>query len=104
MICAHYYTIAALRHSLHKYDWDNQYDAFTLRNNIEKPGYKVFNQEYIFSNTCTPFNLHKPYIDSIKLQSPKTGEELARIPEVLDVWMDSGSMPYAQMHYPFENK
>ncbi len=50
------------------------------------------------------FNLHKPYIDAIKLQSPKTGNTLTRIPEVLDVWMDSGSMPYAQMHYPFENK
>ena len=50
------------------------------------------------------FNLHKPYIDSIKLKSPATGQELTRIPEVLDVWMDSGSMPYAQMHYPFENK
>ncbi len=50
------------------------------------------------------FNLHKPYIDAIRLQSPTTGQELTRIPEVLDVWMDSGSMPYAQMHYPFENK
>ena len=53
---------------------------------------------------ATEFNLHKPYIDSIKLKSPKTGNTLTRIPEVLDVWMDSGSMPYAQMHYPFENK
>ena len=52
----------------------------------------------------TEFNLHKPYIDSIKLKSPTTGNTLTRIPEVLDVWMDSGSMPYAQMHYPFENK
>ena len=50
------------------------------------------------------FNLHKPYIDAIKLKSPKTGNTLRRIPEVLDVWLDSGSMPYAQMHYPFENK
>jgi isoleucyl-tRNA synthetase len=50
------------------------------------------------------FNLHKPYIDSIKLKSPTTGNTLTRITEVLDVWMDSGSMPYAQMHYPFENK
>jgi isoleucyl-tRNA synthetase len=49
-------------------------------------------------------NLHRPYIDSITLQSPKTGKPLTRIKEVLDVWMDSGSMPYAQMHYPFENK
>jgi isoleucyl-tRNA synthetase len=52
----------------------------------------------------TEFNLHKPYIDVIKLKSPKTGNTLTRIPEVLDVWLDSGSMPYAQMHYPFENK
>mgnify|MGYP002776295343 CR=1 FL=1 len=52
----------------------------------------------------TEFNLHRPYIDSIKLQSPTTGNTLTRIPEVLDVWMDSGSMPYAQMHYPFANK
>ena len=51
--------------------------------------------------TGKQLNLHKPYIDSIKLQSPKTGEELTRIPEVLDVWMDSGSMPYAQVHFPF---
>lgn len=48
-------------------------------------------------------NLHRPYIDEIKIKSPTTGAELTRIPEVLDVWMDSGSMPYAQMHYPFEN-
>lgn len=52
----------------------------------------------------TELNLHRPYIDAVKLKSPKTGQELTRIPEVLDVWMDSGSMPYAQMHYPFENK
>ncbi len=49
------------------------------------------------------FNLHKPYIDVIKLRR-EGGTELTRIPEVLDVWMDSGSMPYAQMHYPFENR
>lgn len=52
----------------------------------------------------TEFNLHRPYVDAIKLRSPKTGNTLTRIPEVLDVWMDSGSMPYAQMHYPFENR
>ncbi len=52
----------------------------------------------------TELNLHKPYIDAIKLQSKTTGESLTRIPEVLDVWMDSGAMPYAQMHYPFENQ
>lgn len=47
-------------------------------------------------------NLHKPYIDEIKWKDWDI--EYRRIPEVLDVWMDSASMPYAQMHYPFENK
>lgn len=61
-------------------------------------------QYYADTETAHELNLHRPYIDKIKLRSPKTGKTLVRIPEVLDVWMDSGSMPYAQMHYPFENK
>lgn len=61
-------------------------------------------QYYADTETARELNLHRPYIDKIALRSPKTGKTLVRIPEVLDVWMDSGSMPYAQMHYPFENK
>lgn len=49
-------------------------------------------------------DLHKPYIDEIKFQCEKCGMEMARIPEVLDCWFESGAMPYAQLHYPFENK
>ena len=48
-------------------------------------------------------DLHRPYIDEIVLKT-KEGKEAHRIPEVLDVWFESGSMPYAQDHYPFENK
>ena len=48
--------------------------------------------------------LHRPYIDNIHIKSPNTGDTLTRVPDVLDVWFDSGSMPYAQFHYPFENK
>ncbi len=48
--------------------------------------------------------LHRPYIDNIHIKSPKTGDTLTRVEDVLDVWFDSGSMPYAQFHYPFENK
>jgi isoleucyl-tRNA synthetase len=47
-------------------------------------------------------DLHRPYIDDITWQ--ENGLTYTRLPEVLDVWMDSASMPYAQMHYPFENK
>ncbi|MFC1655374.1 isoleucine--tRNA ligase [Patescibacteria group bacterium] len=49
-------------------------------------------------------DLHKPYIDSVELKCEKCGKSMKRIPEVLDCWFESGSMPYAQLHYPFENK
>ena len=48
--------------------------------------------------------LHRPYIDDIVVYSPTTGEPMHRVPEVIDCWYDSGSMPFAQYHYPFENK
>ncbi|MBN2585093.1 isoleucine--tRNA ligase [Patescibacteria group bacterium] len=48
------------------------------------------------------FNPHKPFVDEIVLV--KDGKEYTRVPEVIDVWFDSGSMPFAQWHYPFENK
>ncbi|MDD5979502.1 MAG: isoleucine--tRNA ligase [bacterium] len=50
------------------------------------------------------FDLHKPYIDEIHIKCNKCGGEMSRIPDVLDCWFDSGSMPFAQYHYPFENK
>ena len=49
-------------------------------------------------------DLHRPYIDRIFLKCPKCGKNMTRIPDVLDCWFDSGSMPFAQYHYPFENK
>ncbi len=48
--------------------------------------------------------LHKPYIDNVHLKCTKCGKEMTRFKEVIDCWFDSGSMPYAQIHYPFENK
>ncbi|ACA55145.1 isoleucine--tRNA ligase [Clostridium botulinum] len=48
--------------------------------------------------------LHKPYIDAVKLNCPHCGKEMTRTNEVIDCWFDSGSMPFAQHHYPFENK
>ncbi len=47
---------------------------------------------------------HRPYIDEITLPCPKCGKQMKRVPEVLDCWFDSGAMPFAQHHYPFENK
>ncbi|MEG0784853.1 MAG: isoleucine--tRNA ligase [Christensenella sp.] len=48
--------------------------------------------------------LHKPFLDPITLKCPKCGGSMHRVPEVIDCWYDSGSMPFAQWHYPFENK
>ena len=48
--------------------------------------------------------LHRPYIDEITLKCPECGGTMHRVPEVIDCWFDSGAMPFAQHHYPFENK
>lgn len=57
------------------------------------------------SNNCPDnIELHRPYIDEVTIQCPECGKEMRRTPEVLDAWFDSGSMPFAQHHYPFENQ
>ena len=48
--------------------------------------------------------LHRPYIDEVTFKCPDCGKEMHRVPEVIDCWFDSGAMPFAQHHYPFENK
>ena len=48
--------------------------------------------------------LHRPYIDEITITCPHCGKQMKRVPEVIDCWFDSGSMPFAQHHYPFENE
>ena len=48
--------------------------------------------------------LHRPFIDQVHVTCPKCGKPMTRVPEVIDCWFDSGSMPFAQYHYPFENK
>ena len=53
--------------------------------------------------TTTLFDLHRPFVDDIVLVSP-SGKKMFREPDLIDVWFDSGSMPYAQLHYPFEHK
>ena len=67
----------------------NPYEGFEVGNNA-KENYKKI-------------DLHRPYVDDIVLVSSK-GEKMFREPDLIDVWFDSGAMPYAQMHYPFENK
>ena len=57
------------------------------------------------SDNCPDnIELHRPYIDAVTIKCPHCGKEMHRVPEVIDCWFDSGSMPFAQWHYPFENK
>ena len=55
-------------------------------------------------NVTDDIELHKPYIDEITIKCEKCGKSMKRVPYVIDCWFDSGSMPFAQYHYPFENK
>ena len=55
-------------------------------------------------NCPDDIELHRPYIDAVTITCPKCGKQMKRVPEVIDCWFDSGSMPFAQHHYPFENK
>ena len=57
------------------------------------------------SDNCPDdIELHRPYIDAVTIKCPHCGKEMKRVPEVIDCWFDSGSMPFAQHHYPFENE
>lgn len=56
------------------------------------------------SNCPENIELHRPFVDSVTITCPKCGKEMYRVPEVIDCWFDSGAMPFAQHHYPFENK
>ena len=57
------------------------------------------------SDNCPEdIELHRPYIDAVTIKCPQCGKEMHRVPEVIDCWFDSGAMPFAQHHYPFENQ
>ena len=60
--------------------------------------------EKAVENIDENIELHRPYVDDVHLKCPHCGKEMKRIVEVMDCWFDSGAMPFAQWHYPFENK
>jgi isoleucyl-tRNA synthetase len=70
-----------------------------LREEVDKSVAAGFMQESLAED----FDLHRPYVDDVILTSP-TGQQMIRVPDLIDVWFESGAMPYAQWHYPFENK
>ena len=87
-----------------KHEWcigsiEELYELNKDFNQIEKKDNK-----YFYTSTWKEIDLHKHFVDDIKIKHPTSWVELSRIPEVLDCWFESGSMPYASKHYPFENK
>lgn len=64
---------------------------------------KEVNGKYYYTDTDKEVDLHKHFVDNIKIKNPKTWNTLNRIPEVLDCWFESWAMPYASKHFPFEN-
>lgn len=70
---------------------------------MSKNPFQDFTPEDFSAENYQKFDIHRPYVDEIILVSAK-GEKMFREPDLIDVWFDSGSMPYAQFHYPFENK
>lgn len=83
------------------YKDENEKEHYECIGSIEELKSKSSNFDDIYNKDF--LDLHKPYIDRIELKS-KDGYEMQRVPEVIDCWFDSGSMPFAQFHYPFENK
>ena len=107
VICSHWDPSFLARISLYdNIDYDTQ--KYTcgkyLVNNPKKSNiHWIYGVEYVYNKTKKAVDIHKHFVDNIKIKHPKTDTELTRIPEVLDCWFESGSMPYASKHYPFEN-
>lgn len=65
---------------------------------------KNFSEVYPSTENLEEIDLHRPYIDSVKMICEKCNSEMTRVPEVVDCWIESASMPFAEFHYPFENE
>ena len=61
-------------------------------------------KELAIEDISEDIELHRPYVDEVSIKCEKCGKTMKRVPDVIDVWFDSGAMPYAQLHYPFEHK
>ncbi|MBQ1214758.1 MAG: isoleucine--tRNA ligase [Firmicutes bacterium] len=71
---------------------------------LESIGSRAELAEKAIEDIDDTIELHRPYVDEVHITCPECGKTMTRIPEVMDCWFDSGAMPFAQWHYPFENK
>jgi isoleucyl-tRNA synthetase len=86
------------------YELNKDFEQIEKRPHPTSPSQGEENMEYkyFYIEEGIEVDLHKHFVDKIKISHPKTGTVLTRIPEVLDCWFESGSMPYASKHYPFK--
>ena len=70
---------------------------------LESAGSRAELVEKAIEDIAETVELHRPYVDDIHFKCPKCGKTMNRVPDVIDCWFDSGAMPFAQQHYPFEN-
>ena len=71
---------------------------------LDSVGSRAELKEKAIEDISEDIELHRPYVDEVHLRCPKCGKRMTRVKDVIDCWFDSGSMPFAQQHYPFENK
>ena len=99
LICSHWMQLCLIKKSMDEFDFDNvktREKKYIKYGNLQK--------HYLYSKTWKSIDLHRHFVDDIKLTHPETKEELKRVSQVLDCWFESWAMPYAHKHYPFENK
>ena len=80
---------------------ERAYNYEDVLSELKASGKEGYSSDYV---GYEHIELHKPYVDRLACKCPKCGGDMKRVPEVIDCWFDSGAMPYAQHHYPFENK
>ena len=104
LIISHGGILRAMEFANYRYGRPNMAHAFWDEYRLPKNAHPLlFNFKPFPHNEDFVIDIHKPYIDNVTVVS-ESGEKLRRVPDVFDVWFDSASMPYAQQHYPFENK
>lgn len=103
LIISHGATTRGLELTAQGYSLDTLFEQTRNYKNFENAEVRQINFVPLPHNENFELDLHKPYIDQVELET-KDGQKLTRVKEVMDVWFDSGAMPFAQEHYPFESK
>lgn len=102
VVCSHGDPLILLQKVFYDFDYDVDKPRFSIEN--KHADQLPLRYEYIWAQDAKALDMHMPVVDRVRVQNPATGNELHRIPEVLDCRFESGSMPYGQMNYPFTNK